>query len=138
MNDQVFPYDVFLSHSSKDKAVVRTLAERLRQDGLNVWFDVRALKPGDSILAKIEEGLEWFRFTFQPSALSFSAFLYMAHFRERLKSLADLSRRIPEETRLLARPLLCGPRQHRERNRLKLLPHFLSDLLSDNSLGGEE
>ncbi len=29
-----FPYDVFLSHSAKDKAVVRPLAERLRADGL--------------------------------------------------------------------------------------------------------
>jgi hypothetical protein len=28
-----FPHDVFLSHSAKDKAVVRPLAERLRQDG---------------------------------------------------------------------------------------------------------
>ena len=28
-----FQYDVFLSHSTKDKAVVRPLAERLRQDG---------------------------------------------------------------------------------------------------------
>ena len=34
-----FPYDVFLSHSAKDKAVVRPLAERLRRDGLKVWFD---------------------------------------------------------------------------------------------------
>jgi hypothetical protein len=32
------PYAVFLSHSAKDKAVVRPLAERLRQDGLKVWF----------------------------------------------------------------------------------------------------
>jgi hypothetical protein len=29
----------FLSHSAKDKAVVRPLAERLRADGLKVWFD---------------------------------------------------------------------------------------------------
>ena len=29
-----FHYDVFLSHSSKDKAVVRPLAERLRADGI--------------------------------------------------------------------------------------------------------
>jgi hypothetical protein len=49
---------VFLSHSSKDKAIVRPLAERLRQDGLKVWFDEWVLKPGDSIPAKIEEGLE--------------------------------------------------------------------------------
>jgi hypothetical protein len=53
-----FTYDVFLSHSAKDKAVVRPLAERLRQDGLKVWFDEWVLKPGDSIPAKIEEGLE--------------------------------------------------------------------------------
>ena len=33
-----FQYDVFLSHSAKDKAVVRLLAERLRQDGLKVWL----------------------------------------------------------------------------------------------------
>ena len=32
-----FQYDVFLSHSAKDKAVVRPLAERLRQDGLNLF-----------------------------------------------------------------------------------------------------
>ena len=31
-----FHYDVFLSHSSKDKAVVRPLAERLRADGVRV------------------------------------------------------------------------------------------------------
>ncbi len=53
-----FQYDVFLSHSAKDKAVVRPLAERLRQNGLKVWFDEWVLKPGDSIPPKIEEGLE--------------------------------------------------------------------------------
>ena len=51
-------FDVFLSHSSKDKAVVRSLAERLRSDGLRVWFDEWEIKHGDSITAKIEEGLE--------------------------------------------------------------------------------
>ena len=53
-----FSYDVFLSHSAKDKAVVRALAERLRQDGLRVWFDEWVLKPGDSIPSRIDEGLE--------------------------------------------------------------------------------
>src|SRR6187397_2399455 len=57
MPDQ-FQYDVFLSHSAKDKAVVRPLAERLRKDGLRVWFDEWVLKAGDSIPAKTEEGLE--------------------------------------------------------------------------------
>jgi hypothetical protein len=74
-----FQYDVFLSHSAKDKSVVRPLAERLRQDGLKVRFDEwecpspsgaregsRRLGEGrgaeaDSIPAKIEEGLEYSR-----------------------------------------------------------------------------
>lgn len=58
MSNEVFTHDVFLSHSSKDKAVVRPLAERLRADGVRVWLDEWELKPGDSIPAKIEEGLE--------------------------------------------------------------------------------
>ena|GEM_PF-3773746 len=37
--------------------MVRPLAERLRADGVKVWFDEWVLKPGDSIPAKIEEGL---------------------------------------------------------------------------------
>ncbi len=53
-----FLFDVFLSHSAKDKAVVRPLAERLRADGVKVWFDEWVLKAGDSIPARIEEGLE--------------------------------------------------------------------------------
>src|SRR5687767_5491149 len=53
-----FQYDVFLSHSSKDKAIVRPLAERLRKNGMKVWFDEWAIIPGDSFHAKVEEGLE--------------------------------------------------------------------------------
>lgn len=56
--DSPFDYDVFLSHSAKDRTVVRALAERLRKDAVKVWFDEWVLKPGDSIPAKIEEGLE--------------------------------------------------------------------------------
>jgi hypothetical protein len=53
-----FKYDVFLSHSSKDKPVVRPIADRLKKDGLKVWLDDWEIHPGDSIPAKIEEGLE--------------------------------------------------------------------------------
>jgi len=31
-----FPYDIFLSHSAKDKAAVRPLAQRFRADGVKV------------------------------------------------------------------------------------------------------
>src|SRR5215203_4989976 len=54
---QEFKYDVFLSHSSKDKDVVRELAERLKADGVRVWFDEWIIKPGDAIGIKINEGL---------------------------------------------------------------------------------
>ena len=53
-----FQFDVFLSHSAKDKLVVRDIAERLRQDGVKVWFDKWVLQPGESIPSNIEEGLE--------------------------------------------------------------------------------
>ena len=53
-----FGFDVFLSHSSKDKLVVRSIAERLRRDGLRVWFDEWEIRLGDSIPAVIEDGLE--------------------------------------------------------------------------------
>ena len=53
-----FRYDVFLSHSSRDKTIVRDVAKGLRQNGLHVWFDEWEIRPGDSIPAKIEQGLE--------------------------------------------------------------------------------
>lgn len=53
-----FNYDVFISYSEKDKPAVRELAERLRRDGLRVWFDEWEIKPGDAILLKIQDGLE--------------------------------------------------------------------------------
>src|SRR5688500_19234367 len=52
-----FEFDVFLSHSSKDKAVVRPIAERLRADGMKVWFDEWHLKPDEARDAQIEHGL---------------------------------------------------------------------------------
>jgi GTPase SAR1 family protein len=53
-----FKYDVFISHSAQDKPAVRELAERLRKDGLRVWFDEWEIKPGDAILLKIQASLE--------------------------------------------------------------------------------
>lgn len=56
-----FLYDVFLSYSSKDKAVVREIAERLRADGLRVWFDdweISLLTTKARRAKKAERGLE--------------------------------------------------------------------------------
>jgi hypothetical protein len=49
---------LFLSHASEDKDdLVRPLAERLRAD-FNVWYDEYELVLGDSLLQKINEGLQ--------------------------------------------------------------------------------
>lgn len=58
MAEEVFSYDVFLSHSSSDKNLIIELAEKLKADGLRVWFDEWQIKPGDVIPHRIELGLE--------------------------------------------------------------------------------
>lgn len=54
-------WDVFLSYNSHDRARVEGLAERLRESGLRVWFDMWVIEPGDDIYAAIEHGLEYAR-----------------------------------------------------------------------------
>jgi len=46
-----FSFDVFLSHSSEDKAVMWSLVKRLRKDGVRVWFDKWEIQPSDKIPA---------------------------------------------------------------------------------------
>ena len=51
-------YDVFICHASEDKDdFVRPLAERLKQQHLEVWYDEFSLNIGDSLSQKIDEGL---------------------------------------------------------------------------------
>src|SRR5579862_9154113 len=53
-----YKFDVFLSHCSKDKAVVRDLASRLKADGLKVWLDEWEMSPSDMTDLKVEDGLQ--------------------------------------------------------------------------------
>lgn len=56
--DSTKQYDVFISHASEDKEeVVRPLANALREEGLDVWYDEFELKIGDSLRRKIDLGL---------------------------------------------------------------------------------
>ena len=48
---------IFLSHNKEDKTFVRQLAEDLGRAGIIAWLDEAEIKPGDSIIEKIEEGL---------------------------------------------------------------------------------
>jgi hypothetical protein len=52
------PYDFFISHAWKDKPdFVDSLALKAEAAGLSVWYDRQALRWGDSIRQKIDEGL---------------------------------------------------------------------------------
>ena len=56
-------YDVFICHASEDKEdFVRPLAEKLRQQHLDVWYDEFSLEIGDSLTQKIDEGLSKSRY----------------------------------------------------------------------------
>jgi formylglycine-generating enzyme required for sulfatase activity len=48
-------FDVFLSHNSRDKPVVRELAVALRARGLRVWVDVDNLLPGQRWQEELEK-----------------------------------------------------------------------------------
>lgn len=51
-------YDFFISHASEDKdEIVRDLAEALKENGFDVWYDEFELKVGDSLRKKIDNGL---------------------------------------------------------------------------------
>ncbi|MGI8755646.1 MAG: DUF1883 domain-containing protein [Acidimicrobiales bacterium] len=56
-------FDVFISHASEDKdALVRPLAEALRDRGLAVWYDEFEMRVGDSLRRKIDAGVSRSRF----------------------------------------------------------------------------
>jgi hypothetical protein len=58
MPRQTTKLDVFLSHASEDKdAIARPLYQALIEAGLTVWFDEAALRLGDGLRRKIDEGL---------------------------------------------------------------------------------
>jgi hypothetical protein len=51
-------FDAFISHASEDKDdFVRPLAERLRENRIEVWFDEFSFTPGMSLRRSIDQGL---------------------------------------------------------------------------------
>jgi hypothetical protein len=48
---------VFISHSSKDKPIIRQLATDLKSEGIDVWLDEQRILVGESISEKIGQGL---------------------------------------------------------------------------------
>ena len=50
-------FDVFLSHNSKDKPLVRRIAKRLEKYGLTPWLDEKDLRPGLPFQDGLEEAM---------------------------------------------------------------------------------
>ncbi len=51
-------FDVFLSHNSTDKPIIREIGKGLQRRGLNVWLDEWELAPGTQWQAHLEEAIE--------------------------------------------------------------------------------
>ena len=49
---------VFISYSSKDKSFVEKLSNKLVENRVGVWLDKWEMKPGDSLIDKIQNGIE--------------------------------------------------------------------------------
>ena len=56
-------YDLFICHASEDKnSFVRPLADALRTENVEAWYDEFSLKLGDSIRRSLDKGLKQSRF----------------------------------------------------------------------------
>ncbi len=51
------PYDVFLSHSGKDRDWVAAFTESLQDSGVKDWFDASPILPGERWQERIEKAL---------------------------------------------------------------------------------
>jgi hypothetical protein len=56
------PIRIFLSHSSADNELARRISEGLHNAGIGVWLAEAEIRPGESFVAKIAEGLSKSRF----------------------------------------------------------------------------
>jgi hypothetical protein len=104
--------DLFLSHSSRDKAFVRRLAEDLTFCEIDVWLDEWELQVGESLHDRIGDALEKSRFTGVVLGDNFSDSEWA---RSELKQALAKERRSGPGSVL---PLLCGNCQ---------IPAFLED-----------
>ena len=61
--DSLETFDVFISHASEDKEdLVQELADKAKAGGLKVFYDKDAIRWGDSLRARIDQGLANSRF----------------------------------------------------------------------------
>lgn len=57
IQDKPKALSLMIIHAGEDKPFVRKLAEDLKNNGISVWFDEWTIQVGDSIVARIDEGI---------------------------------------------------------------------------------
>ena len=62
INHPIYPFSVFLSHSSADKETVLEVIDAFKKANISYWVDHEQIKFGDGIVTKIEEGLQKSRY----------------------------------------------------------------------------
>jgi hypothetical protein len=88
-------WDAFISHASEDKEkVVTPLAAALRAAGLTIWVDQQALRLGDSLREKIDEGLAESRFGIVILSPNFLAKRWPARELNGLLALEDVGHKV--------------------------------------------
>ncbi len=58
MSNQPTPASVFISHRGQDAALANRLAQEIQQAGFRVWLDEWDIRVGDSIVERIDAGLD--------------------------------------------------------------------------------
>jgi len=124
------PYEVFLSHSSKDKEFVKELYRRLTRDGVSCFFDIESIGWGDNWVRALERALDECKdvvFVLSPDFCN-SEWVEV----ERTSSIAD----DPSGLKRKVRPLMLRDCSH-----LPTFPRFLKHVqtidVSTNSLFDE-
>ena len=120
-------YDVFLSHSSRDKEFVKELYRRLTRDGVRCFFDIESIGWGDNWVRALERAIDECRYIVFVLSPDFCNSEWVEV--ERTSSIAD----DPSGLKRKVRPLML--RQCRD---LPTFPRFLRQVqvidVSTNSL----
>ena len=58
MQNKSYKYDVFLSHSSKDREHIGDIVKEFQKKNISYWIDHEQIQFGDPITQKIEKGLQ--------------------------------------------------------------------------------
>ena len=115
------PYEVFLSHSSKDKEFVKELHRRLTRDGVSCFFDIESIGWGDNWVRALERAIDECRYVVFVLSPDFCKSEWVEV--ERTSSIAD----DPSGLKRKLRPLML-----RDCGTLPTFPRFLKHVQTIN------